>query len=87
MERKTGAPLGYGYVRNLLLYKEGCKFRVSKTIAGKKITDNMVTMLCNSGRTALIHNFKSKAGSEFDAYLVLDKAKGSIGFAFPDSKK
>ena len=67
-------------------YKEGCKFRVSKTIAGKKITDNMVTLLCNSGRTALIRNFKSKAGSEFDAYLVLDKTEGKVKFAFPDKK-
>lgn len=68
-------------------YKEGCKFHINKAIAGKKITENQVIMLCKSGRTAIIKGFKSKSGSAFDAYLAIDKAKKEVCFQFPDKRK
>lgn len=67
-------------------YKEGCTFRVGNTIAGKKITENQVIMLCKNGRTNIIKGFKSKAGNDFDAYLVVDKQKKELRFEFPDKK-
>ena len=67
-------------------YQEGCTFKVGKTIAGKKITENMVITLCQKGKSGLIKGFKSKSGKEFDAYLVVDKAKGEVGFQFPEKK-
>lgn len=67
-------------------YKDGCKFSVGKTIAGKNITETQVVKLCESGSTGLIKGFKSKSGKDFDAYLVLDKAKGEVGFKFENKK-
>ena len=67
-------------------YKEGCKFRVGSTIAGKKITENQVILLCKNGRTNIIKGFKSKAGNDFDAYLVVDKQKKEVVLEFPNKK-
>lgn len=67
-------------------YKEGCKFHLSKTLAGKNITENHVIMLCQNGRTNLIKGFKSKVGNDFDAYLSADKTKKEVVFQFPDKK-
>ena len=67
-------------------YKEGCKFRIGKTIAGKKITENMVVLICQNGKTNIIKGFKSKSGNDFDAYLAVDNAKKEIVFKFPDKK-
>lgn len=67
-------------------YKEGCKFRISKTIAGKKITENMVILICQNGKTNIIKGFKGKSGKDFDAYLAIDKAKKEIVFKFPNKK-
>ncbi|MCQ2470249.1 MAG: topoisomerase C-terminal repeat-containing protein [Ruminococcus sp.] len=47
----------------------------------------MVVLLCQNGRTNIIKGFKSKAGNDFDAYLVVDKAKCEVRFEFPDNKK
>ncbi|MFR6397766.1 topoisomerase C-terminal repeat-containing protein [Ruminococcus sp.] len=38
------------------------------------------------GKTDLIKGFKSKAGNEFDAYLILKDDK-TTGFEFPPRKK
>jgi len=67
-------------------YKEGCKLKIGKSICGKKITENQVTMLLVNGRTPIIKGFKNKADKEFDAYLALDKDKGEVVFKFPDRK-
>lgn len=67
-------------------YKEGCKFRVSKNICGKKINENHIAMISKKGETNLIKGFKSKSGNEFDACLVLNKEKGTIEFKFADKK-
>lgn len=67
-------------------YKEkGCKFSLNATIAGKKITENQVILLCQNRKTNLIKGFKSKSGSEFDAHLIL-KDDMTIGFEFEKKK-
>lgn len=67
-------------------YKEGCRFRVGSNIAGKKITENQVILLCKNGRTNIIKGFKSKAGNDFDACLVVDKQKKEVVLEFPNKK-
>lgn len=68
-------------------YKDGCKFHISKKIASKTITEKQAILLCQKGKTTLIKGFKSKKGTDFDAYLVIDKQKKEVSFQFPDKKK
>ncbi len=68
-------------------YKEGCKFHINKKIAGKTITEKQAILLCQKGKTTLIKGFKSKKGTDFDAYLFIDKQKKEVSFQFPDNKK
>ena len=67
-------------------YHDGCKFKINKTICGKKITENQALSLIQKGKTNLIKGFKSKAGKEFDAVLIFDKSKCEIKFDFPNKK-
>jgi DNA topoisomerase-3 len=62
-------------------YKDGCKFVIWKEIAGKKITLQQVEKLLTDGKTPLIKGFKSKAGKEFDAMLVIKDDQ--VGMEFP----
>ena len=62
-------------------FKEGCKFSIWKTIAGKSITKSQAKKLLLKNKTDLIKGFKSKSGKEFNAYLKLEK-DGSIKFEF-----
>lgn len=62
-------------------YKEGCKFTVWKVIASKKITKSTVKQILSKGETSKMEGFKSKAGKDFSAKLVLKK-DGTIGFEF-----
>lgn len=69
-------------------YKNGCHFTISKNIAGKSLSEVNVKRLLEKGKTNLMKGFKSKKGSEFDAYLKWDNRKeGKIGFEFKSSKK
>ena len=60
----------------------GCPFSIGQEICGKKITDSQALRLIEKGKTTLIKGFKSKAGKEFDAYLVVDKTEKKIKFEF-----
>ena len=66
-------------------WKNGCKFTVWKTVAGKKITDKNLEMLLKNKKTGVINGFTSKKGASFSAYLVL-KEDGTVGFEFPKRK-
>ena len=69
---------GYGCVG----WKDGCKFTIWKTIAGKEITATQAKELIENGRTSkIIKGFKKKDGGTFNAYLIR-KENGSIGFDF-----
>ncbi len=65
-------------------WREGCKFVIWKTIAGKRITEANVKQLLKSGKSNLIKGFKSRKETEFDAYLKLED--GKVVFAFPPRK-
>ena len=67
-------------------YKDGCKFAVNAKIAGKKLTETQVIMLCTKGKTSLIKGFTAKSGNTFDAYLIYNKTENKISFQFPDKK-
>ena len=61
-------------------YKEGCKFGISKKIAGKTITKANTKQLLQKGETSMLSGFKSKNGRNFQAKLILNDSK--IEFKF-----
>ena len=67
-------------------YKNGCKYSIWKEIAHKKLTAKNIEDLLQKGKTSLIKGFKSKTGSDFEAYLVFDKDL-KPAFQFNSKKK
>lgn len=66
-------------------YKEGCNFFIMKTIAGKGITQAVVTQLLEKGVTGNISGFNKRNGEgAFSAKLALEN--GKVVFRF-DGKK
>lgn len=65
--------------------RNGCGFIIWKTIASKNISVAQAKKLIEKKKTDLIKGFKSKAGKEFNAYIVL-KEDFTTGFEF-ESKK
>lgn len=61
-------------------YKDGCKFTIWKEISGKKIGTTAARELLAKGRSGVLKGFKSKAGKEFEAALVI--ANGKVEFDF-----
>lgn len=61
-------------------FKEGCKFSVWKTIAGKKISKTNIKQLLEIGVTTEIKGFKAKSGKQFNAKLQI--INGEIKFLF-----
>lgn len=55
--------------------EKGCKFAIWKTTAGKRISEAQAKQLLTRGRTGELKGFKSKAGRQFSAALVLDDEK------------
>ena len=66
-------------------WKEGCKFTIWKQVAGKNISQAQARKIISKGKSDLIKGFKSKKGTEFDAYLELDS--GSVVFKFPKQNR
>ena len=60
--------------------ERNCDFVIWKSIAGKKLTQKHIKQLLGEGKTDLIENFKSKAGKNFNAHLVLKENKVSFDF-------
>jgi DNA topoisomerase III len=61
-------------------WRDGCKFVIWKTIAGKRVSARTVQTLLRKGRSARLKGFKSKAGKLFAARLKLEN--GAVGFDF-----
>ena len=61
-------------------FKDGCKFSIWKSIAGKKLTKTNVKQLLENGITTEIKGFKSKSGKQFNAKLQI--TNGKIEFIF-----
>ncbi len=59
-------------------------FTMSKTILGKDIEIEQLYSVLAEGKSELITGFISqRTNRPFDAYLVLDARKGTVGFEFP----
>ena len=59
-------------------------FSMSKNILGKTIDREQLARVLAEGKSELISGFVSqRTNRAFDAYLVLDSAKGNVGFEFP----
>jgi DNA topoisomerase-3 len=61
-------------------WRNGCKFTIWKTIAGKRIGVRAAQALLRRGRSPVLKGFKSKAGRAFDARLKLEQ--GAVRFEF-----
>ncbi len=62
-------------------WKQGCKFVIWKTIAGKRIGCRTATTLLRKSETSRLKGFKSKAGKSFDARLKLIDGKVQFDFS------
>ncbi len=65
-------------------WKDGCKFTIWNTIAGKTLTDKNKEDLIKKGKTGLIKGFTSQDGNKFEAFLVIKDNK--VTFEFPENK-
>lgn len=63
-------------------WREGCKFTIWGTVAGKKITERQAIDLVAGRTTRPLSGFKSKEGRAFEAALRLDVAAGRVQFVF-----
>ena len=64
--------------------EKSCDLTISKTILERDIPRAQVTRLLGEGRTELLDGFVSRrTGRSFEAFLVLDREKGGVGFEFP----
>lgn len=61
-------------------WRQGCKFTIWKTIAGKRISVRTARALLNQGRSPKLKGFASRSGSAFDACLKLEN--GEVRFDF-----
>jgi DNA topoisomerase III len=68
-------------------WKQGCKFAIWKTIAGKKISVRTAEALLKSGQSPLLRGFQSKAGKEFEARLKLDGGEVRFDFSGGDRRR
>jgi DNA topoisomerase-3 len=59
-----------------------CKFKIGKLIAQLPIDRALAVKLLANNRTELLHNFISRAGRPFSAYLVIEDP-GKVVFDFP----
>jgi len=62
-------------------WKQGCKFVIWKTTAGKRISGPMAKALLTKGKTRQLKGFKSKAGKPFEARLKLVDGKVELDFS------
>ena len=67
-------------------HKNGCQFTIWSEVAGKKLTESQVKAICEKGKTGAIKGFMSKAGKEFTARLVLNRATRKLEFEFVKTK-
>jgi DNA topoisomerase-3 len=63
------------------IFCPACNFTLFKSVAGKKLRVADIKALLTGGKTELLTGFKSKKGTEFDAYLKLGE-DGRTNFEF-----
>ena len=78
---------GYAYAcEHALAENKKCSFRMGKMILQREINADDVRKICAEGKTNLLTKFISKKGRPFNAFLVLDKKSGKVGFEFEERK-
>ena len=68
-------------------WKQGCRFAIWKTIAGKTIGVRTAEALLKRGKSPLIRGFQSKAGKPFEAHLKLEGGEVRFEFATDDRRR
>lgn len=63
-----------------------CGLPIFRNKGNKILTENQITDLITKGQTSLIKGFKSKAGKNFDAFLIFDE-NFNVNYKFPEIKK
>ncbi len=66
-------------------YRDGCKFTIWSTVAGRNVSVAEAKMLLTDGRTDVLEGFVSKKGTSFSARLKLDGDK--VSFEFENSPR
>ena len=61
-----------------------CPFRLGKIVLAQPLDHRQVHLLLTTGRTELLHQFVSKSGRTFSAYLTIDDT-AKVVFDFPPS--
>jgi DNA topoisomerase-3 len=64
-----------------------CRFSVSGKIAGRPLTDEEIKTLLEEGHIGPLDGFRSHAGNEFSATLVLDEDSGEIRMDFEEKER
>ena len=67
-------------------YECQCGYKLSHTIASKKVSEADIKILLEKKKTRLLEGFKGKNKKSFSAYLVLND-NGEIGFQFASKKR
>ncbi len=68
-------------------WRQGCKFAIWKTIAGKAIGLRTAQSLLRDGRTPVLRGFRSKGGNRFEARLRLEEGQVRFDFDISDGKR
>ncbi len=68
-------------------WKQGCKFAIWKTIAGKPISVRTAQSLLKRGKSPLLKGFQSKAGKPFEAHLKLEGGEVRFEFGTGDRRR
>jgi DNA topoisomerase-3 len=68
-------------------WREGCRFAIWKTMAGKAIGARTAQALLRRGTTPLLRSFRSKAGNRFDARLKLEGGEVRFDFDKDDRRR
>ena len=66
---------------------KSCNFKLGKSISGKKIPESQIKKLFKTGKTDVIHGFKSKSGASFSATLAADQKSKGLVFTFEEPKE
>jgi DNA topoisomerase-3 len=61
-------------------WRNGCRFAIWKTVAGKRLSAATARTLLRRGRSSLLRGFRSKSGRPFAARLKLEN--GAVHFDF-----
>lgn len=67
--------------------KENCKFSLSQTLLGKKLTDKQLENLLSGKEIKNLKGLKKKDGTEFDVPVISLDADAKIQFKFPKQPK